>query len=200
MTKNRNPHFFMVALKNPSFFKNLVLPVACLLIWSTTHSQAQDQPKPGPDQKKLQTFVGEWTYEGTGVASPLLEAAGKFKGKLTARMILSGFFLETHSEDTSDNGYVYQGTNITGYDSAKKSYVAHHFENDGSSEVSELKINDHTWTIFGSRGAGGKTYATRTVLTFSADGRSMNEEAAYSEDGGKSWKPWYQATMTRISK
>jgi len=31
---------------------------------------AADQPKPGPEHKKLEMRVGQWNYEGTSAASP----------------------------------------------------------------------------------------------------------------------------------
>ncbi len=70
--------------------------LVCILatVAFASRGAAQDQPKPGPEHQKMAMAVGEWTYEGNGEASPF-GPPGKFKGKLSNRMVLGGFFLES---------------------------------------------------------------------------------------------------------
>jgi hypothetical protein len=161
---------------------------------------AQAQPKPGPEHKKLEVAVGEWTYEGSGEASPF-GPAGKFKGKSTARMVLGGFFLESRGEDTGDSGYFFQSINLRGYDPVKKVYVDHGFENDGRATSNSATVSGTTWTATGIRtDAAGKTYQTRGVETYPADGRTSTFAVEYSADDGKTWLPLWKGTMTKVGK
>src|SRR5262249_17524783 len=86
----------------------------------TFQGRAEDQPQPGPEQKKLEVWVGDWTYEGSSETSPFGGTVGKFAGKETCRMILNGFVLESHWEDRSGTGYISQGVTLRGYDSAAR--------------------------------------------------------------------------------
>lgn len=164
----------------------------------TIPALAAEQPKPGPEHKKMEISVGEWTYEGTAETSPFGPAGG-FKGKSTARMVLGGFFLETREEDTSDTGYFYQGIHLRGYDPVTKNYFDHGFENDGTANSSSMTLSGNTWTSTGSRtDANGKVYKTRSIETFSADGRSSTFKTEYSSDDGKTWLPLWKGTMKRV--
>ena len=73
-----------------ALFSSLLLLAA---ITPTAWMHAADQPQPGPEHKRLEVWVGEWTYEGEAKETPI-GPAGKFAGKLTGRMVLNGFFLE----------------------------------------------------------------------------------------------------------
>lgn len=161
--------------------------------------RAQEQPKPGPEQEKLKMLLGEWTYEGVGEVTPFFGAAGKFKGKLTNRLVLGGFFVEGRGEDNSDNAYLYQNITLTGYDATQKSYVAHTFENDGKVTTCQLTVSGNTWTTMGSRtDSKGKVYKTRTVETYAADGKSSTEVTEYSSDNGKTWLMAWNSTAKKV--
>lgn len=161
--------------------------------------RAADQPKPGPEHKKLEILAGEWTYEGTGEAVPFLAAAGKFKGKYTNRMVLGGFFVQNQGEDTSDNQYVYQNVSLTGYDPVKKTYLIHSFENDGKASVSTMSVSGNTWTTTGTRtDSKGKVYKMRSTETFSADGKTSKSVTEYSADGGKAWHKAWTSAATKV--
>ncbi len=186
--------------KQPRSIKFNVAPLLGLLVISalSLSVRAADQPKPGPEHKKMEVFVGEWTYAGSGESSPF-GPAGPFKGKDTSRMVLGGFFLESRGEDTGDSGYVWQGVALRGYDPVKKTYFLHGFENDGIANSSSTTLSGNTWTSIGSRtDTKGKVYKTRSVETFSSDGRSFTFIAEYSQDDGNTWLPMWKGTMKRV--
>lgn len=161
-------------------------------------ARAQEQPKPGPEHRKMEVAVGDWTYEGSGGASPFAPA-GSFKGRTTARMVLGGFFLESRSEDTGDTGYVFQGVSLRGFNPVTKTYFEHGFENDGRATTASITVNGGTWTSTGVRtDSQGKTYKTRGVDTYSADGRTGTFAVEYSADDGKTWLPLWKGTMKRV--
>jgi len=175
----------------------LGIVAVCLLAFQ---AQAADQPKPGPEHKKMEVLVGQWSYEGSAESSPF-GPAGKFKGKETDRMVLGGFFLETRGEDKNDTSYIWQGVSLMGYDPVTKTYFSHGFENDGTANSSSSTVSGNTWTSIGSRtDTKGKAYKTRNVNTFSSDGRTSTFVAEYSPDDGTSWLPMWKGTMKRVRK
>jgi hypothetical protein len=162
---------------------------------------AADQPKPGPEHKKLEIWVGEWTYEGTGEATPFNPTAAKFRGKISSRMVLDGFFVMGQAEDIGDDGYIFRNIWIMGYDPEKKAYLGRTFENNGTFTSDTFEVIGNTWKATGTRTTPeGEVYKTRMVQTISADGKSHTELSEYSADEGKTWKTAYRATMTRVSK
>ena len=184
------------------FIKAKLATLLGLLVLVTLLPQAwaQEQPKPGPEHKKLEVSVGDWTYEGSGEASPF-GPAGKFKGKMNCRMVLGGFFLESRGEDTGDTGYVFQSINLKGYDPVKKVYVEYGFENDGRATTHNSTVSGTTWTGSGIRtDANGKVYKTRGVDTYSADGQTSTFAVEYSADDGKTWLPLWKGTMKKVRK
>ncbi len=172
--------------------------------------RAAEQPKPGPEHKKMEVSVGQWAYEGSAQASPF-GPASKFKGKETARMVLGGyfletedlgeFFLETQADDTSGSGYPFQGIYLQGYDSLTKSYFRRGFENDGTANSSSTTVSGNTWTSTSSRtDSKGKAHKTRTVVTYSSDGRTSSFVAEYLADDGNTGLPNFKVNMKRVEK
>jgi hypothetical protein len=178
------------------------LAIACAIIFysATVRAQSVEQPKPGPEHKKLEIYVGEWNYKGEAEATPF-GPAGKFAGKETSRMVLGGFFLESRWEDKGDSGYIAQGIVLTGYNAATKSYPDYGFENDGSISPGSRTVSGNTWTSTGSRtDRNGKVYRMKFVSTLSADATTFSNTAQYSADDGKTWLPFFRLTMNKVSK
>ena len=186
--------------KHRIIFNLAVLLGLLMLSLGTLQALAQDQTKPGPELKKFEAQVGEWSYEGTGYTNPF-GPAGKFKGKTTSRMVLGGFFLETRWNDKNETGYVSQGVVLQGYDPVTKEYFSHVFDNEGSARVSSLTIEGNTWTGLGRQtDKNGKVYKTRDLITLSADGRTFTEIAEYSTDDGKTWAVMFKITGKLVKK
>jgi hypothetical protein len=173
-----------------------LIGLCAFTVWAAT----PEQPKPGPEHNKMQAWVGEWTYEGTAEASPLVPAS-KFKGKETSRMVLGGFFLEMRDEGQVDTGYSFQAVILHGYDPATRTYISYGFENDGTVYSSSGTCDGTTWTSSRIRGDHkGTSYKTRSVSTLSADGKSMMFSAEYSANDGAAWLPLWKGTMKKVAK
>jgi hypothetical protein len=189
--------------KQGGFVKTCAFALLGLMIVSAPLAQlnAADQPKPGPEHKKLEVWVGEWTYEGSGQATPFLPASGDFRGILTGRMVLGGFFLELHARDISDDGYLYDQKILRTYDPLKKVYVDYVFMNDGTAEMNTVTVDGNTWTMNGTaRDSEGKNYRTRAVEVVSQDGRTLTGTFQYSSDDGKTWVKAWTDTAKKVSK
>ena len=64
----------------------ITLIAAACLVGTAFGQQPNPSPTPGPEHKKLEIWVGDWTYEIVAQASPL-GPASTFTGKNTARPI-----------------------------------------------------------------------------------------------------------------
>jgi hypothetical protein len=174
-----------------------------LLSAGSVQAQTQERPKPGPEQKKLEVWVGEWKYEGSAKDSPL-GPGGKFAGKQTARMILGGLFLETRWEDKGTYGgqeMILQGIDVQWYDALTKKYVDHAFDNDGSASTGVTTVNGNTWTSMSTRtDTKGKTFKVKGTSTLSSDGKTCAASAEVSADDGKTWTPLWELTLKKVKK
>jgi hypothetical protein len=192
-------------LKAKRPFKFTFLAASCLLLLSAGFVQAQvaDRPKVGPEQKKLEVFVGEWAYEGSVSETPL-GPGGKFAGKVTFRMILDGLFLESKAEDKGVYGgkeIVFKGVTIQWFDPITKTYPSHSYDNDSFVNSSVTTARGNIWNGTGAQtDSKGKSYKTKHSSTLSSDGRSIIEKAEISVDEGKTWMPYWEDTMKRVSK
>ncbi len=145
-------------------------------------AQVQTPPaKPGPEHKRLEIWVGDWTYAGDEKATSF-QPARTFTGKASVRPILGGLFVEWHAEES--NGKAWQ--EIDGYDAAAKRFVWHSFNADGSVEVVTYGIDGNTVSMSGTAVLGGKRAKTRGTCVFAADMTSFNEKYEVSLDG-KTW-------------
>jgi hypothetical protein len=182
-------------------FLSLALAVSLLhASFVTCQAQTVEQPKPGPEHKQLERWVGKWTYSGNGHSNPFFPT-GKFNGALTRRMVLDGFFLEEQWEDKNESGYLARGVILTGYDPATKRFMQYQFENDGSVSPSALKIDGNSWGGQGTRAdRQGKSYETRFAYELSEDETTDGGKVEYSSDGGKTWKPWFDITFKKVKE
>jgi hypothetical protein len=95
--------------------------VVVALIAGAGAADAQDFPKPGPEQERLKVMAGTWDGNVKCTFEPG-KPAQESKGVLVAKLDLGGFFLT--SEFKGDlGGMPFQGRGVTGYDPFKKKYT-----------------------------------------------------------------------------
>lgn len=169
------------------------------LLWVSARAQTPE-PKPGPEHKKMEMLAGTWSYQGSVQSSPFWPT-GNYKGKLVSRIVLGGFFLESKWEDKNDSGDLYLAAEMLEYDPSTKTYVGHVFENDGRSGHHTTTVTGNTWTTSSTRtDSKGTVYKTRSVWTYSPDGKSLSGLGEYSADDGKTWIPMWTETQKRTKK
>jgi hypothetical protein len=168
---------------------SVVLLVFAVVAWAQTPA-----PKPGPEQKKLEIWVGKWTYEGEAKATPL-GPAGKFTGMATIRPVLGGFFVEWRAEEKGPSG-TGQWFEIDGYDALNKKFMWHGFDSDGSFETAAYTIEGNTVNSSGNHFVGEKQYYFRGSTVFASDLMSCVEKQEVSVDG-KTWMPWFENKWTK---
>ena len=172
----------------------IVIGMALLLVGVALQAQTP-APKPGPEHKKLDIWVGDWTYEGENHATPL-GPAGKFSGKNSARPILGGFFIEFRGEEKGTAGTT-QWLEVDGYDSVSKKFTWNVFSSDGSVQTVTYTIEGTTVPYSGTLIVGGKQYKIRGTCVFTPDFTINIDKREISVDG-KTWMPFWEAKATKV--
>jgi hypothetical protein len=142
--------------------------VSTLVLFAAS-AWAQMAPKPGPEVKKLDYFVGSWTVEATIGQGPW-GAGGKFSSTDTAEWMPGSFFVEGHSDfkmppELGGDG---KATSFMGYDTGENVYTYDEFNSQGRREISKGTVSGDTWTWTSMQNYGGqeiKQKMTMKVLT-----------------------------------
>ena len=93
--------------------------MALLLLLFTASMQAQGPaPKPGPEYKAYEVWLGDWQYEGEAKDSPI-GPGGKYSGRTTVRWVLDGWFMEFRSQERGNLGDL-EVVEFDWYDAAAK--------------------------------------------------------------------------------
>jgi hypothetical protein len=150
-------------------------------------------PKPGPEHKRLEAFLGKWNTEGQAQTSPY-GPAGKITAVDTFEWLPGGFFMP-HRWDTRQGATEIKGMEVIGYDSKDKIYTSRFFDNFGNSGLFKATVQGNTWTWTGDSEVGGKALKERcTAVIVSAD--VFTNKCEYSMDGNK-WLPNFDVRSTR---
>jgi Protein of unknown function (DUF1579) len=120
-------------------------------------------PKPGPELKSLNYFVGSWSTSGETKPGPM-GPGGKFSGTDRIEWMPGGFYLVSHTSGSSPEGK-WTGLAIYGYDNEKKAYTYDEFNSMGEGVHATGHLDGKVWTWTSDLTMGGKTTKTRFVLT-----------------------------------
>jgi uncharacterized protein DUF1579 len=154
---------------------------AMLFVGIALSARAQsDTPKPAPERKKLDYFVGTWSAEGEIKPGPF-GAGGKFTGINRVRWMDGGFFLVTQSEF---NGALGEGTETAymGYDSSEKIYTYDSFNSLGEADHAKGNVDGDTWTWLSETRVGPTALKGRLTLQV-LSARSYKFKFETSPDG-----------------
>ena len=150
-------------------------------------------PKPGPELKRLDAFVGKWNTEGQAQASPY-GPAGKLTAVDTFEWFTGGFFM-SHHWDARQGAVQIKGMEMIGYDSRAKVYTSRFFDNAGNSGTFKATVQGNVWTWTGESEVAGKPLKERcTATVVSAD--VLTNKCEYSTDGAK-WLTNFELKSTR---
>ena len=116
-------------------------------------------PKPGPEHKKLEYFVGKWTVESEIKANKYMPA-GKGVSTETCTLGPGGFYVERHAE-----GQLGTSLGIIAYDSHLKVYTSYYASSVGFVGVATGTVNGNTWTWMVEDKYAGKSIKGRTTIT-----------------------------------
>lgn len=160
---------------------------------SVVHAQTV-VPKPNPDLKKMQVFLGYWTYEGE--AKPTSAGpGGKFTGEANYEWILSGFALQLSMVEKRPEGTV-RTVEIDTYDPANKNFPFNGYDDGGGRYWGVVTVSGSAWTYEGKYVLADKQFLIRGNEVFTADGMSFTQKHEFSVDG-KTWTPEFEITYTK---
>jgi uncharacterized protein DUF1579 len=135
---------------------------AILICGSTALSLAQAPPKgpkPGPEHKRLEYFVGKWTVESEIKANEYVPA-GKGVTTQTYTLDPEGFYLESRWE-----GQIPRTVGIIAYDTDAKVYREFYASSAGLVGSGTGTVNGNTWTWMLEDKVFGKAAKGRTTIT-----------------------------------
>jgi hypothetical protein len=135
-------------------------------------------PKPGPEHKKLEYFLGKWTVEGEIKANEFVRA-GKTVQTETNTLGPGGFYVESRSE-----GQLPTRFGFIAYDSHAKVYTSYYANSGGLVGAGTGTVNGNTWTwMVEDKFAGNAIKGRTTVTVLSASQYTFKYEMA-DEKGG----------------
>lgn len=136
-------------------------------------------PKPGPEHKKLEYFVGKWTVESEIKANEYVPA-GKTISTEIATLGPGGFYVESRAE----GGQLPTRLAILAYDSHAKVYTSYYASSVGLVGTGTGTVNGNTWTwMVEDKFAGEAVKGRTTITTLSPTQYTMKYEMA-DEKGG----------------
>jgi Protein of unknown function (DUF1579) len=152
-------------------------------------------PKPAPELKKLDYFTGTWRLTGDMKASPF-GPAGKMVGTEHNEWMQGGFFLLSHSDESSPMGKA-KGLAIFGYDSDGKAYTYQAYNSMGEAESARGTLEGNIWTWTNEMKMEGKVIRGRfTVKTTSPTAYDFKFEMA--PEGGD-WTTVMEGKATKAT-
>ena len=157
--------------------------VALILICGFTAlslAQAPSQgPKPSPEHKKLEYFVGKWILESEIKANEFVPA-GKTVSTETCTLGPGGFYVESRAE----GGQLPTRLAIMAYDSNAKVYTSYYVNNVGLVGTATGSLNGNTWTWMEEDKFAGNAIKGRTTVTMSSPTQYTMKYEMANERGG----------------
>ena len=153
-------------------------------------------PKPGPEHKKLEYFLGKWTVEGEIKANesvPRIMRAGKTVSTETATLGPGGFYVECRNEGQLGTRFA-----IVAYDSHAKVYTSYYASSVGLVGVGTGTVNENTWTWMVEDKYAGKAIKGRTTITMVSPTQYTSK---YEMDDGKGgYTTFVEGKATKVGR
>ncbi len=162
--------------------KTAAMILAATLVLGAMATAQMEPPKPGPELKKLDVFVGSWTLDGNmkpGAMGP----GGSMTENEKCEWMQGDFYLVCHSDYKSSMGNGV-GLSVMGYSAEDKAYTYREFNSFGEFDDSRGTLDGDTWTWNNDEKMGGMTMKGRfTMKMTSATSYSFTFDM--SQDGTK---------------
>ncbi|MBI3263894.1 MAG: DUF1579 family protein [Acidobacteria bacterium] len=168
--------------------------VVTIALVATVAGQAS-APKPGPEHKKLDYFVGKWTTTGEMKASPF-GPGGKMTSTDTCDWFQGGFAVICNSQGTAPTGPT-KNIGIMGYSADQKVYTYYGVDNTALTMTTVPKgtVQGDTWTFNDESMMGGQTIKSRYVLKIASPTSYSFTWEMLGTDG--KWMPVLTGTSTK---
>lgn len=145
--------------------RRLSIVCATLLVASLALAQAPaGPPRPGPEHKRLEYFVGKWTGEGT-MKESVFGPAGKMTMTETCEWFTGGFAIVCNSTGTMAGLGEMKGMAIMAYNPETKLYSYSEVNSMGESDYATGTVKGKVWTWTNSGMKSGKPFKSTFTLT-----------------------------------
>jgi len=174
--------------------KRIAIAVCVMILLPVVFAQEQSPvPKPAPELRNRDLWVGDWTMVGTAKDTPA-EPEYKLDWSLHGSRILGGFFVQI-DQIWKGNGPEQLSLEILSYDPIKGTHISSGFQSDGATWVATATYNDGTAVETGtSTTADGKIIKWRGTWVFSADRMAVSAIQESDQDGVR----WTSFTINGI--
>ena len=142
----------------------LTTAAAIMLLTSVVAAQQPPAaPKPGPEQKRIGYFAGDWSFQGEAKPSPM-GPGGKISAAESCSWFAGGFHLVCRTKGTGPMGASTSQSTMA-YDSGRKTYTYHAINSMGSVIFVRGQVDGKVWTWSDEMTADGKTIKFRATVT-----------------------------------
>jgi Protein of unknown function (DUF1579) len=132
-----------------------------ILVQAQLGAQMSPQaPKPSPELKKQDFFVGTWRLEGITKSSPFGSGGQKFESTEHLEWMPGGFFLLAQSF----SGEKLAEVTVIGYDSNQKVFTHTSFKSTGETELWRGTAEGDSWIWTKEEKVGGKPFEDRLAI------------------------------------
>lgn len=156
-------------------------------------AQAPPAPKPGPEHKAMEYFVGKWTGQAELKPGPF-GPGGKMTSSDTCEWFTGGFQVVCRNEGAGVMGNM-KGLGIMSYNAGDKAYNFYIIDSMGVSELSAGTKSGNTWTFTADSTVGGMTFKSRYSIV-EASPTSYTFKWEMSQDGTK-WATVVEGKTTK---
>jgi hypothetical protein len=167
---------------------------AVAVSFGVASAEEPTKPKPGPEHKKLEYFVGSWTSEGDMKASPF-GPGGKISNADECKLFEGGFAVVCHSKGEGPMGPS-KGIGILGYSIEEKAYTYYGVDNSGMimGSIPKGHVDGDNWTYTGEDKIQGKTIHSRYSIKIVSP---TNYTFKWEMQGEGSWTTLLEGKTTR---
>jgi hypothetical protein len=165
---------------------------AAVVVACTLGAFAQEMPKPGPEHKAMDYWVGTWATKGE-MKPGSMGPGGAFTGLDECKWFEGGFAVVCHGNMKMPMGPM-KGMGIINYDAAK-GYTYYGIDSMGMSDMAKGTVEGDTWTWNSSSIMGGKMTNSRYSMT-----RKGPDSYSYKwelEGDGGAWATLMEGVSTR---
>jgi hypothetical protein len=149
------------------------------------------QPKPNPELKKQDFFVGNWTLTGETKSSPFGPGGQKFQSTERLEWMPGEFFLVAQSYA----GGKWMELTVIGYDPNEKVFTHTSFNASGKAEVWKGTADDKAWVWTKKEAVNGKPVTERMTINKTSP-TSYSFKVEMEPEGG-SWSTVVEGSGTK---
>jgi hypothetical protein len=165
------------------FMKKTAIFLAAWLGLAAAAFAQSEMPKPAPEHKKLEAFIGSWTIDGDVKPNPM-GSGGKMSENERCEWMDGNFFVVCHVDFTSAHMGGGVGLSVIGYSTDDKTYTYREFNSWGEFEDSRGSFDGNTWTWTSEEKMGASSIKGRFTIKFTS-ATSYDFTYEMSPDGAK---------------